>query len=194
MYQSIVKPALDLFFSILLLIISSPLFITIALLIALIDGFPFIFAQKRTGKEQKEFTLYKFRTISSKEKDIGQIRFLGKWLRKSGLDELPQLWNIMKGDMSFIGPRPLLPEYLPLYSEFQLKRFKVKPGLLGWAQVKGRNQISWNKRFELDVYYVENQSFLLDLKIFLHSLKELFNPKGIFSEEVQMEPFKGNQS
>ncbi len=157
-----------------------PLFILIIFLIVVFDKKPIFFLQIRIGKDEKPFQIFKFRTINQQQK----VTFLGRFLRKYSLDELPQLLNVIKGDMLLIGPRPLLPEYLPLYSIQQKKRHQIKPGLSGWAQIKGRNAISWQQKFELDVWYVENQSFILDIKIIVLTIKKIFfRPDGeVFSE------------
>jgi lipopolysaccharide/colanic/teichoic acid biosynthesis glycosyltransferase len=158
------------------------------------------FTQVRPGKEEKLFVLLKFKTMKEPKKgsllsETERITTFGKILRRSSLDELPQLLNILKGEMSFIGPRPLLPEYLPLYSDFQKKRHTVLPGITGWAQVKGRNSLDWEERFLLDVYYVENISLLLDLKITLLSFLSLFSGKGVYDKNGQIvENFKGNKT
>ncbi|TAG95343.1 MAG: sugar transferase [Bacteroidetes bacterium] len=166
------------------LILIFPFFIGIIFLILIFDKFPIFFSQTRIGKEEKPFQILKFRTMNK----AGNVTFLGKFLRKYSLDELPQLLNIIKGDMLLVGPRPLLPEYLPLYSEKQKKRHLIKPGLSGWAQIKGRNTLSWQKKFELDVWYVENQSWILDLKIIVLTIKKIFiRPDG----EIFAETFNG---
>jgi lipopolysaccharide/colanic/teichoic acid biosynthesis glycosyltransferase len=156
------------------------------------------FTQIRPGKEERLFVLLKFKTMKDPENgftlsETERITFIGRLLRRTSLDELPQLVNILKGDMSFVGPRPLLPEYLPLYSDFQKKRHSILPGITGWAQVKGRNQLSWEERFSLDIYYSENISFFLDAKIILLSFLKVFSGKGIYDEQGRMiEKFKGN--
>ena len=160
-------------------------------------GRPILFKQERPGLNEKIFTLYKFRTMRLSFQEIGddEIRLtrLGKLLRSLSLDELPQLFNIIKGDMSFIGPRPLLVKYLPLYNEHQRKRHRVRPGLSGLAQVNGRNTLSWNEKFEYDVKYVENVTLIQDLKILIKTLIVILKKVGISSKtSVTMEEFKGN--
>jgi len=158
-----------------------------------------VFVQKRPGYQQKIFAVYKFKTMrdTTDEKgallsDFERLTPLGKIIRKLSLDELPQLINVLKGEMSFVGPRPLLPEYLPLYSKEQNKRHEVKPGITGWAQVNGRNTLSWQDKFKHDVYYVENQSFFLDLRILIKTVGKVLLPKDInASEQLTMEPFNG---
>lgn len=154
------------------IVILSPLFLLIFLMVYLKLGCPVLFYQRRPGKNGSPFIMIKFRTLSNAKDVHGnllheseRITALGSFLRKSSLDELPELLNVLKGDMSLVGPRPLRMYYLPLYNEFQKKRHNVRPGITGWAQVNGRNTLSWEEKFELDVWYVENQSFLLDLKI-----------------------------
>jgi len=167
-----------------------PFFLIITLLCYLFQGKPVFFKQQRPGKNGKIFVIWKFRTmkIGNEQDDLRMTR-LGKILRKTSLDELPQLWNILNGDMSWIGPRPLLCEYLALYSDEQMKRHLVKPGITGWAQVNGRNVQNWQDRFQLDVYYVENLSILLDIKIILLSFLAVIKMEG----DKPMEIFKGNQ-
>ena len=157
------------------------------------------FKQKRIGLNQKEFHILKFKSMSDESdkegnllSDQDRMTAVGTFLRKTSLDELPQLFNVLKGDMSLVGPRPLLPKYLPLYSEEQRRRHKVKPGITGWAQVNGRNNISWKKKFELDVWYVDNQSFLLALKILWKTFAKVIKRKDITTEDpAQFQPFNG---
>jgi len=192
------KRILDFSFSFLLFIFLLPLFvITSVLLIATLQGSPF-FIQSRPGLNGNLFKIYKFKTMFDSKKgknqkhDLNRITFLGKFLRKTSIDELPQLLNVLIGDMSLVGPRPLLPEYLPLYSKEEQKRHNVKPGLTGWAQVNGRNAISWNEKFKLDVWYVKNQTLLLDVKILQKTLVKIFNTKEVNgSNQTTMEPFDG---
>ena len=201
MYKNIIKPLLDKILSLILLIIFSPFIMIVALLIYLKMGKPIFFKQKRPGKDGKIFTIYKFRTMTNdKDKngdllpDHERLKGIGKIIRSLSLDELPQLFNVLKGDMSFIGPRPLLIEYLPLYNDRQKKRHDVKPGITGWAQINGRNAISWEQKFEYDVWYVEHQSFLLDMKIFWLTFLKVLKKEGVSQEgHVTMEKFKGNQ-
>jgi lipopolysaccharide/colanic/teichoic acid biosynthesis glycosyltransferase len=182
------------------LVFLSPIFIivTIGLYIAN-QGKPFFF-QRRPGLNERIFSIIKFKTMNDKKdangnllSDAERLTPIGAFVRKTSLDEIPQLINVIKGDMSLIGPRPLLPEYLPLYSTEQKKRHKVRPGITGWAQVNGRNAISWTKKFELDVWYVENISFLLDLKILFLTIKKVFVREGISQTgQATMEMFKGD--
>jgi sugar transferase EpsL len=183
---------------ILLLVLSVPM-LCIALAIWVHFGRPIFFKQIRTGLYGHLFTLYKFRTMHSIASDADQLlsdavrldRF-GQWLRYWSLDEWPQLWNIIRGDLNFIGPRPLLPEYLPHYTAEQTRRHQVKPGMTGWAQVNGRNAISWPEKFALDVWYVDHQSLLLDGKILYLTAKQLIHPRGVHQPgQVTIEKFKG---
>jgi undecaprenyl phosphate N,N'-diacetylbacillosamine 1-phosphate transferase len=171
--------------------------VTILLLVAN-RGKPFFF-QKRPGKKERIFKIIKFKTMNDKKDvhgnllpDNQRLTKVGKFLRKTSIDELPQLINVIKGDMSMVGPRPLLPQYLDLYSIEQARRHAVKPGITGWAQVNGRNAISWEEKFQLDVWYVEHQSFVLDLKIIFRTIKKVFISEGINTEgEVTTKPFEG---
>jgi len=200
MYKFLLKRILDILISTVVLIITLPifLFVMIALLIAN-NGKPF-FSQIRPGKDGKLFKIVKFKTMTDQKdlegnllSDEQRLTRVGMFVRKSSLDELPQLLNVLAGDMSLVGPRPLLPEYLPLYNEYQARRHHVKPGITGWAQVNGRNAISWDKKFKLDIYYVENLSFWLDLKIILLTIKKVIVKEGISSNtSVTMEKFTGN--
>ena len=200
MYKNIIKPLLDKILSLILLIIFSPFIMIVALLIYLKMGKPIFFKQKRPGKDGKIFTIYKFRTMTNdKDKngdllpDHERLKGIGKIIRSLSLDELPQLFNVLKGDMSFIGPRPLLVKYLPLYNSFQKRRHEVKPGITGWAQVNGRNAISWNERFKLDVWYVDNISLLLDLKIIYLTVLKVVKREGVSADDhATMAEFEGN--
>lgn len=183
------------------LLFISPIFLIVMLgLFFVNNGKPFFF-QKRPGKDERIFTIIKFRTMNNKRNAAGELlpdaqrlTPLGAFVRKTSLDEIPQLLNVLKGDMSFVGPRPLLPEYLALYNETQKKRHNVKPGITGWAQVNGRNAISWNTKFEYDVWYVENLSFALDIKIFFLTIKKVFVREGISQEgQATAERFVGNE-
>jgi lipopolysaccharide/colanic/teichoic acid biosynthesis glycosyltransferase len=199
-YKTLIKPILDFVTSVLGVIIFSPFFIVIILiLIVLNSGQPF-FIQTRPGKNGKLFKVIKFKTMNNRKDSLGnllpdaeRLTPFGSFIRKTSLDEIPQLINVLKGDMSMIGPRPLLVEYLPLYNERQARRHEVKPGITGWAQVNGRNAILWDKKLELDVWYVENISFLLDLKIVFMTLKKVTKSEGISSgTHATMEKFTGN--
>lgn len=194
------KNFFDKLFAFFFLIILSPVFLIVSVLIILFLGKPIIFRQVRPGHNNKLFTIYKFRTMSKIQNntisphDQSRISLLGKILRKSSLDEIPQLINIINGDMSFVGPRPLLIEYLDLYSKEQLKRHNVKPGLSGWAQINGRNALLWPEKFKLDVWYVDNQSFLLDMKIIILTFLKIFQSSGInSSKDLTSKPFQGNE-
>ena len=201
MYKFIFKPAFDILFSVLGIVFLFPLFFVLAMILAIVNkgNNPF-FCQRRPGKNGKVFNLIKFKTMTDDIDSEGnllsdekRLTKLGSFIRKTSLDEIPQLINILKTDMSFIGPRPLLVEYLPLYNDEQKKRHLIKPGITGWAQVNGRNAISWQKKLELDVWYVENISFLLDLKIIYLTFKKVTASEGINSTtHVTMEKFNGN--
>jgi len=201
-YRKYFKRPLDFMFALITLIVLSPLLLIIAILVKINLGSPVIFKQKRPGLNEKIFTLYKFRTMTDKRDENGKLlpdserlTSFGKFLRSTSLDELPELYNILKGDMSFVGPRPLLVEYLPLYNDFQRRRHEVRPGLTGLAQVNGRNAISWEQKFKLDVEYVDNVSFIGDLKIIILTIKKVLVREGISSEtSVTMEPFRGNEN
>ncbi|WP_288479590.1 sugar transferase [uncultured Clostridium sp.] len=185
----IIKRIFDLLFSIIVLLLLSPLILIIAILVKLNLGSPILFTQERIGKDNKKFKMYKFRTMKDaigkdgkQLPDSERLTKFGKILRSTSLDELPELINIVKGEMSLIGPRPLLVEYLPLYNEEQIKRHNVLPGLTGWAQINGRNAISWTEKFKLDVWYVENWSLGLDVKIFFLTVYKVFKREGISGE------------
>lgn len=193
------KRLLDLLLSSLLLIILFPIVLLTALVIRIKLGSPILFKQQRPGLHGKIFVLYKFRSMTDERDSFGkllpdQIRLtsFGKFLRKCSLDEFPQLINVIKGDMSLIGPRPLLTDYLPLYTKEQAKRHNVRPGITGWAQVNGRNAITWEEKFKLDVWYVENRNFVLDLKILFLTVKKVIVSDGISNENhVTMPDFDG---
>ncbi len=199
MYRNCIKPIIDFFLAIILLILLSPLIILISIFIYFSMGKPVLFKQKRPGYKEKIFTLYKFRTMTNEKDKNGnllpdekRLTKVGKIIRNLSLDELPQLFNVLKGDMSFVGPRPLLVEYLPLYNDRQRKRHEVKPGITGLAQVMGRNALTWKEKFEYDIYYVENLSFWLDLKIILLTILKVLKREGISPENrVTMEKFNG---
>jgi len=197
-----IKRILDLCFSFVLLILLSPVILLISFLLRIKYGSPFFFKQKRPGLNEKLFEMCKFRTMTDKRDKKGdllpdkdRITTFGQFLRKTSLDELPELFNILKGDMSFVGPRPLLVEYLPLYNKEQRKRHNVKPGITGWAQINGRNAITWEEKFELDVWYVENWSLWLDFKILIKTFSEVLKMEGISQMGMAtMEKFKGENN
>lgn len=200
MYKKIIKPLLDIVFSILLLLLLAPLMLIAILFLYLQMRSPIFFKQERPGKDGKIFTIYKLRTMTD-EKDVQgnllpdemRLKGTGKIIRSLSLDELPQLVNVLKGEMSFIGPRPLLIEYLPLYNEEQKRRHDVKPGITGWAQVNGRNMISWKKKFEHDIFYVDNISFFFDMKIVWLTIKNVLMRKDISAHEhATSEKFNGH--
>lgn len=200
MYSKFFKRIIDFALAIFGIIVISPLLLVLIILLSISNkGKPF-FYQRRTGKNGKVFTIIKLKTMNDKTDANGEllpalerVTKIGNICRKYSLDELPQLINILKGDMSLIGPRPLLPRYLPRYSERQFKRHNVLPGITGWAQVNGRNAISWEQKFEYDVYYVENQSFALDIKIIFKTIDKVINRKDINnSENIDMPEFKGS--
>lgn len=201
MYKSFFKRLIDFSCSLLLIIILSPVIILTAFFVAIFLGRPIIFKQQRPGLNGEIFTIYKFRSMNEKRdsnnklfSDEIRLGKFGKYLRKLSLDELPQLFNVLKGDMSFIGPRPLLVEYLPLYSEIQKKRHEVKPGITGWAQVNGRNAITWEQKFKLDVYYAKNSSLWLDIKIIFLTFYKLAKRADIASENhVTVAKFTGSK-
>lgn len=200
MYKIFFKRFVDFITAFLGLLILSPVFIivTIGLYFAN-DGKPFFF-QARPGLKEKIFNIIKFKTMNDKKdidgnllSDAERLTPIGSFVRKTSLDELPQLINVLKGEMSLIGPRPLLPQYLSLYNHTQKRRHEVRPGITGWAQINGRNTISWTKKFELDVWYVDNLSFMTDLKVFLMTFKKVFKSEGISQEgQATMEAFNGN--
>ncbi|HGF7808549.1 sugar transferase [Enterococcus faecium] len=199
-YQLFGKRILDILLSGIALIVLSPIILIVGILVRIKLGSPIIFKQERPGKSEKIFSMYKFRTMTDERDHNGEylpdeIRLtkFGKMLRATSLDELPELWNILKGDMSIVGPRPLLVEYLPLYSEKQRKRHNVKPGLTGLAQVNGRNAISWEEKFEYDYLYIEDYSFTKDISIIWHTIKKVLKHDGITSNSsVTNEKFEGN--
>jgi undecaprenyl phosphate N,N'-diacetylbacillosamine 1-phosphate transferase len=199
MYVKFFKPLLDRIGALVLLILFAPLILLTALIVAIKLGRPVFFTQQRPGFQGKIFTIYKFRTMTHEKDthgnvlpDAQRLHGVGRAIRSLSLDELPQLWNVVKGEMSFIGPRPLLIEYLSLYSPEQLERHNVKPGISGWAQINGRNAIRWEEKFRYDVEYVENISFLLDCKILFLTLLKVVKKEGIAQEgNVTMEKFNG---
>ena len=201
LHNRILKRAFDILFSLTVLILIYPfLYVIVGTLIKLSSPGPVLFRQKRTGLYGKDFTCFKFRTMRVNReadelqatKDDPRNTRIGSFLRRNNLDEFPQFWNVLKGDMAFVGPRPLLPQYLPLYSKEQARRHEVRPGITGWAQVNGRNAISWTKKFELDVWYVDHCSFWLDMKILFLTVKKVFVREGISQEgQATMEFFNG---
>lgn len=198
-YKRYIKQIGDILGALFILIIISPLFLMISLLLYLQNKGKVFYHQVRIGYNEESFQIIKFKTMTDKKDsegnllpDVQRITRLGEWIRKFSLDELPQLINVIRGDMSLIGPRPLLSKYLPLYSERQHRRHEVKPGITGWAQVNGRNSISWSKKFEYDLYYVENISFSLDLKIIGLTALKVLQRDGVNQSEVRpMQPFDG---
>lgn len=198
-YRNYVKRPMDCVLSLLALVVLSPALLILAILVRIKLGPPVLFKQDRPGLNEKIFTLYKFRTMTDKKDEEGELlpdserlTKFGKWLRSTSLDELPELWNIFKGDMSIVGPRPLLIEYLPLYNDQQKRRHEVRPGLTGYAQVSGRNAISWEEKFDCDVEYVDSMSFFMDVKIVFSTLNIVMGRSGISSDtSATMEPFRG---
>lgn len=190
----------DVALAVVLLIVLSPLLAAVAISVRCTLGAPILFRQLRIGRGGRLFLLYKFRTMSigtapsgASVSDEERMTMFGRFLRASSLDELPELWNILVGDMGLVGPRPLLPEYLPLYSAEQARRHEVRPGITGWAQVNGRNALTWEERFELDVWYVEHQSFWLDLKILWLTVLTVLRREGISQPgHATMERFRGS--
>lgn len=195
------KRSIDLLLSLIALVALSPLLLVLAIVIRLRLGSPVLFRQVRPGFGGKPFQLVKFRTMTDDEDargvllpDSKRLPAFGRMLRATSLDELPELWNVLKGDMSLVGPRPLLMEYLDLYTSEQSRRHEVRPGITGWAQVSGRNALSWEDKFALDVWYVDNQSLWLDLKILLMTIMKVVKRDGVSqSGHVTMEPFRGSK-
>ena len=201
LYEAYVKRLLDLVLSAVALLLLSPVILVVAILVRCHLGAPVIFCQERPGKDEEIFKLYKFRSMTDACDAYGELlpdelrltRF-GRFLRSTSLDELPELWNIFKGDMSIVGPRPLLVKYLPLYNEEQRHRHDVTPGLTGWAQVHGRNLCSWEEKFDYDIWYVDHVSFILDLQIIFLTVKSVLKREGISSEDsATMEEFTGTK-
>ena len=194
------KRLLDMSISFILLLILSPIMAIVGGCILISYGRPILFKQSRPGKDGKLFMMYKFRTMSNAKDSNGELLpdaqrlgRLGRFLRKSSLDELPELLNVIKGDMSLVGPRPLLPEYLPLYDEKQARRHEVRPGITGWAQVKGRNSLAWKEKFELDVWYVDNRSIWMDIRILFMTIVQVFRAGDVNqSGQATMSKFTGN--
>lgn len=201
MYEKYVKRCLDFLLSLLAISVLAPIFLIVAILVKIKLGSPVIFKQMRPGKDEKIFCMYKFRTMTDDRDQNGQLLpderrlpTFGKILRSTSLDELPELFNILKGDMSIVGPRPLLVQYLPLYNEKQHSRHNVRPGFTGLAQVNGRNAINWKEKFEWDIIYVNNITLIGDIKIILKTVKIVLNREGISSNtSVTMEYFMGNE-
>ncbi|WP_316802132.1 sugar transferase [Pedobacter nototheniae] len=200
MYKNLFKRLIDFFIALIGLIVLSPIFIVVTIGLYFANERKPFFFQARPGLHERIFKIIKFKTMNDKKdrdgnllSDANRLTPMGAFVRKTSLDELPQLINVLKGDMAIIGPRPLLPQYLPLYSEMQKRRHMVRPGITGWAQVNGRNTISWIKKFELDVWYVDHLSFTLDIKIFFLTIKKVFKSEGISQEgQATMEGFNGN--
>ncbi|MCG4732677.1 sugar transferase [Casaltella massiliensis] len=200
MYERFIKRALDMILSGIAIIILSPILLIVAILVKTKLGSPVIFKQERPGLNERIFKMYKFRSMTDAKDENGELlpdeerlTSFGKKLRSTSLDELPELFNIFKGDMSIVGPRPLMVSYLPLYNEFQKHRHDVRPGLTGLAQISGRNLLSWKERFEKDISYVENISFTLDMKIIFNTVKSVIKRDGISSNTSEtMEDFMGN--
>ena len=195
------KRLLDIIISLSALILLAPLYAVISYKVKKNLGSPILFKQTRPGLHAQPFDMIKFRTMKDATDASGNLlpdsmrmTAFGKMLRSSSLDELPELWNVLKGDMSLVGPRPLLMEYVPLYNQEQARRHEMRPGITGWAQINGRNNISWNDKFKLDVWYIDNQSLLLDLKILLLTVKKVIIKEGINEKnEVTMSKFSGNK-
>ena len=200
MYRNIFKPLFDFSLALVLILVLAPVFIMLVVLLYFFNDKNVFFFQPRPGKNEKVFSIIKFKTMTDQKDASGQLlpdelrlTTMGKFVRKTSLDELPQLLNVLKGDMSFIGPRPLLVSYLPLYNTEQKRRHHIKPGITGWAQVNGRNAISWEKKFEYDVWYVDHLTVVLDLKIFLMTIKKVIKSEGINTAgQATTENFKGN--
>ena len=196
------KQIFDTILAFILIVLFLPVYIVVSLLILIKMGRPILFRQQRPGYKEKIFGIYKFRTMTNEKDTAGELLSdeerlvgVGKFIRSTSLDELPQIFNVLKGEMSFVGPRPLLIEYLSLYNEQEKRRHDVKPGITGWAQVNGRNTISWKDKFEYDVWYVENQSFLLDMKILWMTFLKVIKRSDISSDTSStMEKFKGSKN
>jgi len=199
----VLKRVVDLIVSAVALVVLSPLIAVVALLVSVKLGLPVIFRQRRPGKDARLFTVYKFRTMrdaapgtSSAEavgSDATRLTPLGRTLRSTSLDELPEFYNVFKGDMSIVGPRPLLSEYLDRYNEEQARRHEVRPGITGWAQVNGRNTVSWDERFKMDVWYVDHRSFTLDARILFKTVSAVLSREGVSAPGSEtMQPFQGN--
>lgn len=201
LYRDYIKRILDFTLALVMLVLLSPLLIVVYIWLSIANKRAgAIFTQERPGKDERIFKLYKFKSMTDERDakgnllpDAQRLTQVGRFVRKTSLDELPQLWNVLKGNMSFIGPRPLLVQYLPLYNEEQRRRHNVRPGITGWAQVNGRNAISWEQKFNLDIYYVDHLSLWLDIKIIWLTIKKVIVREGINSEtSATMEAFTGN--
>tara|TARA_S200000501_G_scaffold309532_1_gene299458 strand:+ start:405 stop:1010 length:606 start_codon:yes stop_codon:yes gene_type:complete len=200
MYKSFLKRSIEFVITLFGVLILLPIYLLVIPFIYINLGSPIFFKQSRPGINGKVFNIYKFRTMTNIRDDNGillpdkkRLTKFGKFLRSTSLDEIPSLWSVLRGDMSLVGPRPLLVEYLPLYSKKQARRHEIRPGITGWAQVNGRNALSWDKKFEMDVWYVDNQSFLLDIKILWLTIKKVIQRDGIsHNNHVSMNKFKGN--
>ncbi|GAA4444629.1 sugar transferase [Ravibacter arvi] len=200
MYRYLIKPFADFLIALLCLVLLSPVLIVVAFCLFFANGGQPFFFQMRPGKNGRIFRIVKFKTMNDRKGSNGELlpdaerlTRIGAWVRKTSLDEIPQLINVLKGDMSLIGPRPLLVQYLPLYDERQARRHEVRPGITGWAQVNGRNAISWQQKFEYDVWYVDHMTFGLDMKILWLTLKKVVVREGISQAgQATMEVFKGN--
>ncbi|AYN68448.1 sugar transferase [Euzebyella marina] len=201
MYRHFLKRVFDFLIAFFALLIASPILVLVTLLLSIANKGKVFFIQERPGKDERIFKIWKFKTMNDNRDSDGnllsdkeRLTNVGKFVRKTSLDELPQLFNVLKGDMSLIGPRPLLVSYLPLYNETQRRRHEVRPGITGWAQVNGRNAIAWEKKFEYDVYYVNNYSFLFDLRIILLTIQKVLKSDGINSTtSATMEVFTGTK-
>lgn len=202
MYKHFFKRLIDFTLSLIGLIAISPIFIIVWVCLTIANkGAGALFFQERPGKDEKIFKVIKFKTMTDERDasgkllpDAERLTKVGRFVRSTSLDEIPQLINVIKGDMSLIGPRPLLVQYLPLYNEYQKRRHEVRPGITGWAQVNGRNAISWDQKFEYDIWYVDNISFSLDIKVLFRTIQKVFKREGINSDTSStMEPFKGNR-
>lgn len=194
-----IKRIIDILVALIALILLLPVIVVLCIMVKMKLGSPVFFSQERPGLHEKIFKMYKFRSMTDDRDDSGmllpdaqRLTPFGKFLRSTSLDELPELWNVLKGEMSLVGPRPLRVSYLPLYNSTQRKRHNLRPGITGWAQVNGRNTVSWEDKFDMDVWYVENQSLLLDIKIILKTIAVVLKRDGINqSESTPMQPFRG---
>jgi lipopolysaccharide/colanic/teichoic acid biosynthesis glycosyltransferase len=199
LYPKYIKRIIDFVLSFVLIIAISPIILIVALILFVVNRGKIFFIQKRPGKNGKIFSIIKFMTMNERKDkdglllpDIDRLTRVGNFVRKTSLDELPQLFNVLLGDLSLVGPRPLLTEYLPLYNEVQKRRHEVKPGMTGWAQINGRNSISWNEKFRLDIWYVDNISFLLDMKIMTLTVLKIFKSEDVNSSKtITMDKFTG---